>query len=267
MILQRYARGYAWRQNMNRAKQVEGYDRDSVVRSLNMMRPMGRMPAAGGKKGGGGGMGGGRNKFAAVMHGHLNYDQLLNMDPSIPRMRARYKGWLQVRLDHGDAGQTTSYAVMRNGVFTIYKDDSLAVPCDTFPLMDCTLEASDSRITISQPRPMLPSKLKEVGGKKKKKAAAEEEEEEGAPAEDRHTVTLESDSAKASEAGLDSAGVMKAWKENLEIAVTESIEMDDFLIDPEGSGEPADKLMVIKEGMLHSKVIKHDILSGDDHKE
>eukprot|EP00966_Prymnesium_polylepis_P155167 3583758-Prymnesium_polylepis.1 len=71
--------------------------------------------------------------------------------------------------------------MMRNGVCTVYTDESLSEVYDTFPLMDCKVETTESTITLSQPKPMqlsLPKSAGKAKPKPKKEEGAEGEAEE-----------------------------------------------------------------------------------------
>jgi len=264
-ILQRYGRGYAWRSLLKRTKAAnENFDAieqpnkmNILVKALDAIRPAGKLKDS--KKGAIGGSRGGKG-LGSVIRGRLNVMQDLSME-GLAHLRARHRGWLQVSL--GDKKTQLLYAMMRNGVLTFYYDDTMNVVHDTFPLIDCKIEnASASAITCVQPYPMQPSKEKGW-----RNGLDEDEEAEEEKKILKFKLKMAPDAAKASEAEKTQQQVMDEWKEKLELAITESLEMDEFLIDPEGSAEPVDKLMPMKEGYLQSRSVLHDILSGDDSSE
>eukprot|EP00966_Prymnesium_polylepis_P249807 5775139-Prymnesium_polylepis.1 len=179
IILQRYGRGYAWRKVLERAKQQENADRESIIKALNAVRPAGRLPDP--RKMSVKGQPGGRARMS-VMRGRLGstVGAMGGIDDSRPRMRARHKGWLNAKLDGGET--QLLYTSMKNGVFSLYTDDTQQVVHDTFPLMDCTVEGGGSSITLSQPAP-LPISLPKSQAKKAKPKEGEEEE---VPEPDKH---------------------------------------------------------------------------------
>ena len=68
-----------------------------------------------------------------------------------PRFRMEVEGWLDVKVDGGAKGRR--YVILRNGVVSVYEDNTLEAPLASASLSECTISElveGELKCTITQ---------------------------------------------------------------------------------------------------------------------
>ena len=74
----------------------------------------------------------------------------LSDDPSMPRFRNRHRAWLTAKFGKRMEAKQ-AYAYMRLGMFTLYADESLALPLVSFALSQTDLSAAPGEVCTPPP--------------------------------------------------------------------------------------------------------------------
>jgi len=184
----------------------------------------------------------------------------LSDDPSMPRFRNRHKAWLTA--DFGKSKGVSVFAYMRLGMFTLFKDENLAIPLISFALSQTTLTFDDGKITLASP---LPPDL--IAMAQAKKAAAAAKAKGKAPPEDTpipsvtEHIHLSPPSSGEEQSGLTPVDRLNQFKKKLDEGIAEAGNLDSdlnlaFNLGVDLDASPEDSLEVVTEGYLHTKFLQ-----------
>ena len=189
----------------------------------------------------------------------------LSDDPSMPRFRNRHKAWLTAK--YGKGGKTEQcFAYMRLGMFTLFKDENLALPLISFPLSATTLTSEGTTVRLTTP---LPPSLSALAAAKKKGAAGGKGKGAAAAAEPSGVPTLTEEivltppTSGEEQSGLTPVDRLNQFKKKLEEGIAEAQSMDSdlnlaFNLGVDVEAKPEDSLEVVTEGYLHTKFLQLD---------